>query len=250
MVCAMKDKKISKNNTSGVRGVSYDRFRQKWIARIGFKGRNYYLGKYDKKSDAVDARIMAEKKLFENFLDWYATTYPEQWKRINKTKISSDKIENPKENVYQKYKDYNMDKLSEKQVRILGYRISGLNCHQISKIENVSEKTIANTLYYIKTKLDDDQQLKKLRNYQHDYYVRNNKTYKRENNTNRNIHYLHNLYYVMIVVNYKQYYIKCFKNIEDAIKMRDYVEKIRDKNKNGFDEWYNDFVKNGREVKY
>lgn len=78
------DKKMLKNNTSGFRGVTYDKSREKWLAQIVFKGQHYYLGRYDEKKDAVEARRIAEKKIYGNFLEWYAETYPERWKKIQK----------------------------------------------------------------------------------------------------------------------------------------------------------------------
>lgn len=42
-VYSIKLKKMLKNNTSGVRGVTFDKASQKWKAQIVFKGRNYYL---------------------------------------------------------------------------------------------------------------------------------------------------------------------------------------------------------------
>ena len=60
--------KIPKNNTSGYKGVIWDKNRQKWVAQIVFKGKTYHLGRYYKKEDAISARKEAEKKLFEEFL--------------------------------------------------------------------------------------------------------------------------------------------------------------------------------------
>lgn len=50
--------KISKNNTSGHKGV-YQK-RGKWAAKIQYKKKVYYLGSYDRMEDAIDARKMAE----------------------------------------------------------------------------------------------------------------------------------------------------------------------------------------------
>ena len=52
-------KKISKNNTSGVKGVF--RKRGKWAASIQYKKKNYYLGSFDYLQDAVVARKQAEE---------------------------------------------------------------------------------------------------------------------------------------------------------------------------------------------
>lgn len=75
--------KVPKNNTSGVKGVHWDKSRQKWVAQIEFKGKHYYLGRYSKKEDAISIRKLAEEKLFGNFLEWFAETFPEKWNNIN-----------------------------------------------------------------------------------------------------------------------------------------------------------------------
>ena len=42
---AYKEKK-NRNNTSGYTGVYWDKKKEKWVAQIGFKRKNYYLGAY------------------------------------------------------------------------------------------------------------------------------------------------------------------------------------------------------------
>lgn len=84
-VYSIKPKKMLKNNTSGVRGVTFDKASQKWKAQIVFKGRNYYLGRYINKEDAIRARKMAEEAMFGNFFKWFQDTYPDRWKRITNT---------------------------------------------------------------------------------------------------------------------------------------------------------------------
>ena len=39
------------------------------MAQIQFKGKNYFLGRYDNKEDAREAREKAEKELFGKFLE-------------------------------------------------------------------------------------------------------------------------------------------------------------------------------------
>lgn len=56
--------KISKNNTSGYKGV-YKK-RDKWAAKIQYKKKNYYLGSYERLEDAVNARKEAEKLIKED----------------------------------------------------------------------------------------------------------------------------------------------------------------------------------------
>lgn len=64
--------KLSKNNTSGIKGITWDKGTQKWRADITFKGVAYYLGRYDKIEDAKRIREGAENELHSNFLEWYS----------------------------------------------------------------------------------------------------------------------------------------------------------------------------------
>lgn len=61
--------KQMKSNTSGTTGVKFDRTRNKWIAELTFKGVYHYLGRYDKKADAIKARKEAENKYFRDYLN-------------------------------------------------------------------------------------------------------------------------------------------------------------------------------------
>lgn len=58
-------------NTSGYTGVWYDKTRYKWCAEIMFKKKKYFLGRYDKKDDAITIRKLAEEEIFGSFLEWY-----------------------------------------------------------------------------------------------------------------------------------------------------------------------------------
>lgn len=48
------------NNTSGFRGVDFDRARAKWSARIKVSKRQHCLGRFSDKRDAIRARALAE----------------------------------------------------------------------------------------------------------------------------------------------------------------------------------------------
>lgn len=63
--------KLSKANTSGVRGVSFKKDKNKYKATIGFKKRTYFLGYYDKLEDAKKAREKAEEKFYKPILEKY-----------------------------------------------------------------------------------------------------------------------------------------------------------------------------------
>ncbi|MEF9946297.1 MAG: hypothetical protein RR869_08935 [Lachnospiraceae bacterium] len=60
-------KKISKNNTSGIKGVSKQK--GKWVANITFKGQHHYLGTYNSIQEATKARKTGEEIYFEPFLE-------------------------------------------------------------------------------------------------------------------------------------------------------------------------------------
>ncbi|MCL2776186.1 MAG: hypothetical protein FWD71_23035 [Oscillospiraceae bacterium] len=70
-------RRVSRKNTTGVKGVYIMRWRnvamiaEKYAARITFKGKQYHLGTYEYKDEAVKARREAEQMLFEPFLEWY-----------------------------------------------------------------------------------------------------------------------------------------------------------------------------------
>ncbi|MEE0800422.1 MAG: AP2 domain-containing protein [Gemmiger sp.] len=73
LVEAIASHTVAKNNTSGVRGVTLDRRTHRWVARIGFRGKTYYLGSYEKLEDARKARLKGEE-MYDDFLDWYDAT--------------------------------------------------------------------------------------------------------------------------------------------------------------------------------
>lgn len=66
----IRSKAVFSSNTSGVRGVYLDKRTNKWVARIGFQGKTYYLGAYSKLEDAAKARARGEE-LYAEFLDGY-----------------------------------------------------------------------------------------------------------------------------------------------------------------------------------
>lgn len=64
----IKNKRMQKNNTSGVTGVSFHSRKGQWYARISFKGESHSLGYFDRLEDAINARKKAETKLFDQFV--------------------------------------------------------------------------------------------------------------------------------------------------------------------------------------
>mgnify|MGYP000969605747 CR=1 FL=1 len=63
--------KLSKANTSGVKGVSWYEKIKKYKADIQFKGKKIHLGYFDKLEDAAQARKEAEEKYFKPILEKY-----------------------------------------------------------------------------------------------------------------------------------------------------------------------------------
>lgn len=60
---------INRNNTTGYNGVSFDKNRNKYVAQITFKRKNYNLGRFDTLEEAVDARKKAETELYAKYKD-------------------------------------------------------------------------------------------------------------------------------------------------------------------------------------
>lgn len=62
MQCNVRNNSLAKTNTSGVKGVHWQRGRQVWEAYITVSGKRKALGKRKNKFDAVMLRYLAEKK--------------------------------------------------------------------------------------------------------------------------------------------------------------------------------------------
>lgn len=59
--CANGNRSI-RVGASGVPGVNWERIRNKWNVHLYTDGKNIYIGRFDRFSDAVDARLRAEKE--------------------------------------------------------------------------------------------------------------------------------------------------------------------------------------------
>ena len=53
------------SSSSGVSGVCWDKRRNKWYATITYCQVDHFLGYFEKKEDAIKARVDGEKKYFE-----------------------------------------------------------------------------------------------------------------------------------------------------------------------------------------
>ena len=67
----IKAVKLQKNNTSGITGVRWHKRTSKWQVSIDFQGKTYFLGYYEDKVVAGNARKEAEKEIYGNFLSRY-----------------------------------------------------------------------------------------------------------------------------------------------------------------------------------
>ncbi|MCD8364570.1 MAG: transcriptional regulator [Clostridiales bacterium] len=66
----LETRKKRSDNTSGVRGVCR-MSNQKYRVDIGFKGKRFYIGTFEKLEDAVRARTLAEEKIHGGFTQAY-----------------------------------------------------------------------------------------------------------------------------------------------------------------------------------
>lgn len=64
-IAVIKNTKATSRSKSGVRGVCWDRTKEKWRANICFKGERQELGYFNDIKDAIKARRDAEDKLYK-----------------------------------------------------------------------------------------------------------------------------------------------------------------------------------------
>jgi hypothetical protein len=62
-----QNSKISKRNTSGHKGVCWDKNSRKWRVQISALGKSYHFGLHEKLEDAIKVSIAARKKLHGDF---------------------------------------------------------------------------------------------------------------------------------------------------------------------------------------
>lgn len=75
----LEKRKHRSDNKSGFRGVTCNK-NGTYSVNIGFKGKNYFLGRYHNFSEAVSVRQEAEKRLHDGFVKAYY-----DWKKTGKT---------------------------------------------------------------------------------------------------------------------------------------------------------------------
>ena len=70
-ISRIRSGKLISTNSSGVRGVYYDRRTHKWRARLKFKGKLMNFGSYSNFEDAVKARRQAEDEYYGELIEQY-----------------------------------------------------------------------------------------------------------------------------------------------------------------------------------
>ena len=78
------------NNTSGVRGVSWNKQKQDWEAYIKFKGQHFHLGHYDTLEEAKAVREKAQSMIYGDFLSYYTdlALYPPGKKKVGRPPVN------------------------------------------------------------------------------------------------------------------------------------------------------------------
>jgi len=61
------NRKVGKNNTSGIMGIIWHKNIHKWCVRIKINYKNIHIGVYENFQDAIIARLKAEKEYFKEF---------------------------------------------------------------------------------------------------------------------------------------------------------------------------------------
>lgn len=69
-------RKLSTANTSGTRGVSWNKKTKKWVVQIGPRNGKRRVGQFTNKEDAISAYSQAAKKLFGPFYPSHPETKP------------------------------------------------------------------------------------------------------------------------------------------------------------------------------
>lgn len=65
----LKSNKLPSNNTSGVKGVYFDKSRGLWAAELKIRGKKHFLGRFLELKDAIEARKIAEEKYFKPVIE-------------------------------------------------------------------------------------------------------------------------------------------------------------------------------------
>lgn len=83
-----KGDEVKEQEKEHVKGVTFDSKSQKWAVQITYNKKNYYIGRYKNKEEAIEIMKEASDALKVNFLEWYNAFYKN---RRNKTCIINGK---------------------------------------------------------------------------------------------------------------------------------------------------------------
>lgn len=65
------ERPANKNSKSGIKGVSWNKSKGKWVATMRFKNKQMFLGAFSAIEDAIKARKAAEEKYFQPTIERY-----------------------------------------------------------------------------------------------------------------------------------------------------------------------------------
>ena len=63
----LRNSQIASNNTSGIKGITFDKSRQKWCAQIRINGKGITIGRYNTIEEATIARQLKANEVFGSF---------------------------------------------------------------------------------------------------------------------------------------------------------------------------------------
>jgi HNH endonuclease/AP2 domain len=73
----MLNRKLGKNNTSGYKGVYWNKRHTRWVARVRIDGKTVYYGEFLDKEDAAKMRDLKELELRPNDHEFLVLNFPE-----------------------------------------------------------------------------------------------------------------------------------------------------------------------------
>ena len=197
------------NNKEKHTGVSFHKSTNKWTATISHNKKQYYLGEFKEKDEAIMIRQLAEQKIEDGiFLEWY-----------------NDYKMNKKTNMYQKGKGLSFYKIINKWTATISHNKKQYHLGYFSeKQDAIMIRQLA------EQKIEDGSFIE----WYNDY-----KSQKMSSKRPKGISFYKsiNKWGVNISFNKKIVYLGSFKTMDEAIKTREIAEK---KIKDGeFENWYN-----------
>ena len=213
-------KKNYPTNKNGTKGVYLSQ--NKWHACIGYKKKNYHLGRFENKENAVEIRKTAEKMIGEKFEDWYK----EYRKKKGTNYIRLSKLsKSGTQGVYL---------IQNKWYARISYKnkIYHLGCFENKEdaveIRKTAEKMIGENF---------EDWYKEYREKKGTNYIRLSKLSK---SGTQGVYLIQNKWYARISYKNKIYHLGCFENKEDAVEIRKTAEKMIGEN---FEDWYQEYRK-------